>query len=588
MLIHLMVAGKDIVIFMMALAIIKKCAHEKKSPSFSLDVNTSDMFHDVTFECDLFRDNLRFILERIKYLVPELVKRTNKHLSVETLVTSRLSIFNCWDVGVCRAMYTILPLLANVSKRLFLINFLDLSRDGSELFEEPKLDGYGDNDYLMQLRSKLHYLLRIAGLTRETANSVAEVLRTTIVVANVREDAKTDRQTLKALLRDVSTAIFQKADDVGIGQVLYPDILAIDVSSKEHAESMQRVIEHVIKLAKCLEVDMPLNWMFFRTALYDHDTFYITKSELSAMAAECHIHKEEELLRFLSLFTHIGSLLYFPDVFGEYIVLRPQGFFEAIHKMYYPEKSIGEGHKQVLQNGYLCNVVAEQLWSKEAQLFMVLLCESGLACDLSELPSSQAKYCDVCPFEKVKRCLYVPSLRIDTGSQSGSKRSTADERPDVQDRDTSKSLFVTFNTEYIPTSLQTTLVKYLGSALMEAPDEEDKKKQPQFLIEFNIEESGYSLTMLRLTPPPESKFHSHVQAVVINIITHGDVLEINFQFEPVREAKHNKPVSKDDLENYFYSLLKDLIVKVLSKVLVYFKDVRYRLAFPCCSVPDEE
>ena len=71
---------------------------------------------------------------------------------------------NIWDIGVNKALYEVLPLLARVINPLVLVNLLDLARDPKEMTRVPELMRKGNKKYIMSFCSRCHYYARIAGL----------------------------------------------------------------------------------------------------------------------------------------------------------------------------------------------------------------------------------------------------------------------------------------------------------------------------------------------------------------------------------------------------------------------------------------
>ena len=449
-------------------------------------------------------------------------------------------LMNVWDIGVHKALYEVLPLLARAFGRMILVNILDLVRDSKDLDKQPELtnEKYNpreESNIVMKTRSRLHYYIRIAGLTKSAKDDQCS---TTLLVATHR-DKFADPDEAERTRRDLQSLAWQKAVDTGVSEVLYPQLHAVNALDQDDGQKVRHIIEEIIDEGKNFDMKMPMTWMFLRSTLYNYPHVYIKWSEFDRMATECGLRTDDEKEQFLTIFTHGGSLLYYPELpaLKDNIVLSPEHFLKDLEHLYYPQISAAasvKAHKDVISTGILCSTVAEEIWKESSSFYLQLLQDTGLAVDISDA-SLYRTTCHVCSNKKTN-CLFMPSLR------------TNGNRHQLPSRD-SDSLFITFNSEYVPTDIQALFAKYLKQELTE--------------IELKFTHHSYTTTFKF---PPTSKLHG----VLIYIIVHGDVIEIQCDTQ-----------CEEDIIIALCSHLKTISVQILDGVVKYFPGMEYKLAFPC-------
>ena len=455
----------------------------------------------------------------------------------------KIVLMNVWDIGVHKALYEVLPLLARAFGRLILVNILDLVRDTKCLDKQPELtnEKYSpreESDIVMKARSRLHYYIRIAGLTK---SAKGDQCPTTLLVAT-HKDKILDSCGAEKARKDLQSLAWQKAVDTGVSEVLYHPLLAVNALDKEDGQKVRHIIEEMIEKERKFDMEMPMTWMFLRSTLYDYPDVFIKWSEFDKMATECGLRTDDEKERFLTIFTHAGSLLYYPELpaLKENIVLSPEHFLKDLEHLYYPQTSAAasvKAHKEAISTGILCSTVAKEIWKESSPFYLQLLQDAGLAVDISDV-SLYKTTCHICSNKKTN-CLFMPSLRID---------GNRDQLPSPD----SDSLFVTFNSEYVPTDVQALFAKYLKQELKEIE------------LDFTPHKSNSNTTTFKF--PTTSKLHG----VQIYIIVHGDVIEIKCDAQ---------------CEEYIIitlcSSLKTISIQILDEVVKYFPGMEYKLAFPC-------
>ena len=457
----------------------------------------------------------------------------------------KIVLMNVWDIGVHKALYEVLPLLARAFGRLIFVNILDLVRDTKCLDKQPELtnEKYNpreESDIVMKARSRLHYYIRIAGLTK---SAKVDQCPTTLLVAT-HKDKFSDPDEAEETRKDLQSLAWQKAADTGVSEVLYPQLLAVNALDKKDGQKVRHIIEDMIDKERKFDMEMPMTWMFLRSNLYDYPDVYIKWSEYDKMATECGLRTDDEKEQFLTIFTHVGSLLYYPELpaLKENIVLSPECILKDLEHLYYPQTSAAasvKAHKEAISTGILCNTVAKEIWKESSPFYLQLLQDAGLAVDISDA-SLYETTCHICSNKK-SNCLFMPSLRID---------GNRDKLPSPD----SDSLFVTFNSEYVPTDVQALFAKYLKQELKEIE------------LDFTPHKSNSNTTTFKF--PTTSKLYG----VQIYIIVHGDVIEIKIECDAQCE---------DYIITTLCSSLKTISIQILDEVVKYFPGMEYKLAFPC-------
>jgi len=520
--------------YMIAMALAKRCAHTRKFPRLTVEGGQQlKPFRNIHLN-----EHFRSVFEGVRHLLPYLEKQGYPS---KLLREPKIVLMNVWDIGVHKALYEVLPLLARACGRLILVDVLDLFRDAECLANQPDLTDkrykQDESSIVMKLRSRLHYYIRIAGLTK---SAVKRECPSTLLVATHKDKFPNQGQAEHAR-KNLEVVVWQKAVDTGISEVLYPQLLAVNQGdSHTCGRKVRHTIEQMINRDKKFEIDMPLTWMFLRSTLYNYPNVYITRTKFDKMAVECGLDTDLEKLHFLEVFTHAGSLLYYPNLqaLKENIVLSPEHFLKDLEELYYPKMSSATSvaeHQEEISKGILCGKLAQEIWRELAPFYLQLLQDAGLAVNVSDTSVYNIS-CKVCSREQHRPdCFFMPSLRTEHTDQLPSPNSD--------------SLFVTFNSEYVPTDIQALFVLNL------------QHEQQDIQLELTKE---YNTTVFTFSN--SSKWHG----IEIHIIVHGDVIEIK-----VDDGKSEESVIG------ICSKLKTICIQILNGVVQYFPGMEYELAFPC-------
>lgn len=474
------------------------------------------------FSSPLLKSTISSLSEELfKIDVPD-----NMKVGIGTTVT----FLNVVDFGVNRAVYEIVPLIARGCSRAIILNLLDFARDAEKMKEHPDLSRYtkdGDNDHLMQLRSRLHYFLYIAGIllppaTRPGSKPRAAAKAPRVLLVGTHKEICS--KEIKSEARMFRNAIDTRAAEAGVDGVIQPGMPIVNPTSAEDIAELKSVIESMIE-AQNFKVDMPLKWLLLRSVLHhyskEENTFYIPRPKLVDYAQQCNITEEAGLQEFLATFRDGGSIITCPRIrtLVRNIITDPIRFVQELEKLYYPkfvglESSRETAHfNTCFSQGIICDKLAESMWGQHAQFLLGFLQDVHLATVLDK------SYKFSCPDCASPKCYFMPSLR---------------EKPYKREPSTdTNSLFVVFESDYVPAHIQTHFVSALGEKFGER-------------IELKATEH-YNTTVFIYTHSSETQF-------TITVIFHADCVEIQL----------NHSTRAREVLASVYSALKTITVEIFS------------------------
>ena len=515
-------------IFMLARALVSEC---KEGFSPSLKKSDAGKIQGLLMSKGLENKHLQKEFSNVFNIMMDILPKINRFTLCQCKLQPDIVLINVWDIGVENALYEVLPLLARVANPLVLVNLLDLPRDAEKLHFCPKISDADVKERIMKFRSRCHYFVRIAGLSKRKEVDTP----TSILVATHRDQMPADK--VCSQVRRAETIIRAKASDMGVASALYPTMITIDARKKADCRHVQHALEKVMYSSKKFEKSLRLKWIFLRTALVNYETerskFCISRADFDDLAKQCGLTATERD-DFLKFFSELGSLISLSEILHENIVCKPDIFLQELNKLYVyttgneePDQHTAES----LKKGILCWDVANQLWGHDVDFFWNVLQESGLAAATkSESRKLQYDYGIKCPYRICHNtnCLFIPSVR-----------NKAKTEPEHGDKSTKNdSLFITFNSEYVPTDIQAVIVRYMKLFCSEA--------QLKLTEEYN-----------------STKFTFNGEEKDLVVIVHGDVIEI----QPANSCQKHA--------------LKQLCLHVLERVMEYFPGMEYELGFIC-------
>ena len=364
-------------------ALAQVCARSHQFPSFMSDTTEampSEMGH--LFGDTEIDSHFREAFHSLRSLWSDLEMRGD----LQTLTTASLTFMNCWDVGVNKAVFEVLAVLAPMCRNLLLLNVLNLERDTKHLFEPPNLGeeslyrgrytARGDDQMVMKLQTSLYYYLRnitaVSGAHDRPLNLALLVgtFADTLIESEVKEN-KTQ------VLKGVKT----RADEMGIAEATCPGMITVNARDEKDVLKIRAALERMIEENGRFEEEVPLAWIFLRCALYRMKKLFMLKTKLLEIAKKCGLKEAEELEKWLELFQNCGSIIYLARgrflTPHEYVVLDPVTFIIGLDKLYYldQQRDLKEflGHIQKTKQGFLSRSLANHLWSEDSECYLEIL-----------------------------------------------------------------------------------------------------------------------------------------------------------------------------------------------------------------------
>ena len=318
-----------------------------------------------------------------------------------------LTLVNIWDVGVSRVLHDLLPLLLPPSKHLVMLSVVNLATDGDSLhspvdMHQEKYQKRGEQDILMEPYSKLDYLMEPPSLAR-----------CEVIVVGTHADLLPQGK-LRARQQSVMRWVGAKAEEMGLGDMLYPKCIAVNTLNQGDVMKIREVIiESIGKRHEECKMEVPLTWLCLRDNLNSSIKWYMTKEELLAAADEYGIMDEREVELFLDIYYKCGSILYNPtdpsSILHDHVIIKPCNFLDRVKKLYHRHQS----SEQLL--GYLTITSAKKSQKMDGEEFIVKVLEDV---DLAVRVDSNLQ-------SEGLRTYFVPSLNPKSTSPSLYKGSTS-------------------------------------------------------------------------------------------------------------------------------------------------------------------
>ena len=289
-------------------------------------------------------------------IIPRIIKEKSSQLNNFTDI-KELSMINVWDIGANKVLFDLLPLLLPRSKCLVVLCVVSLDSDAGDMHSHMH-EGKHGQEVLREPYSKLDYLMAPPSIARCS----------TVVVGT--HTGKLPRDRLRARQRTVERLIRANAEEMGIGKTLYPRCIAVDTSNQgDNIVKIRSALEKVAVNNREYSVEVPLIWVCLHGNLVrECKSWYITKETLCHFAKQLGIINQQDVEKWLNLYSECGSIIYFDEtiLLRNYIILKPGVFFSKVQKLYAGAKEAGHGRVHEL---------AKQLWQKEDSEFLLNIFE---------------------------------------------------------------------------------------------------------------------------------------------------------------------------------------------------------------------
>ena len=416
---------------MLAACIAQVCARRNQSLSV-LDLDESSDSAEQVFRSIPVNNYFGKVFKRLRDLLAKLEREGN----LISLQHASLAFMNIWDVGVNKAVFEVMTLLARRCHNLVLVNVLSLKQDSKELNKRLKLQDvpryHGrystrkDDERVLQVQKAGVYYSRVVEIGNQLPNSC-------VLVGTHKDTLEPDKQSIAKVSTQVKHLVEEKVGRIGFAEALYPQMLAVDAQSKEDAQKVCKSVEEMISYGDRFEKTVPLTWIMLRGVLHSNSSMFIQKSELWSLAGECGLQNLEELDSWLELFESCMSIIYSSDEsipsLTQQVVIHPFKFVQCLDSLYYAEFEDKfqfnvelKMHLDLMQEGLLTYTFAREIWPddsdaatsrKESQNvtcnFMLKVLEDLrilTRVELNILFSSKEE-----SFSPIEQFYFVPSLR---------------------------------------------------------------------------------------------------------------------------------------------------------------------------------
>ena len=290
--------------------------------------------------------------DTIQRIVKEKARQFNNFTDIKGL-----SMINVWDIGANKVLFDLLPLLLPCSKCLVVLRVVSLDSDAGDMHSHMH-EGKHGQEVLREPYSKLDYLMAPPSIARCS----------TVVVGT--HTGKLPRDRLRARQRTVERLIRANAEEMGIGKTLYPRCIAVDTSNQgDNIVKIRSALEKMAVNNREYSVEVPLIWICLHGNLVrECKSWYITKETLCHFAKQLGIINQQDVEKWLNLYSECGSIIYFDEtiLLRNFIILKPCVFFSKVQKLYAGAKEAGHGRVHEL---------AKQLWEKEDSEFLLNIFE---------------------------------------------------------------------------------------------------------------------------------------------------------------------------------------------------------------------
>ena len=204
------------------------------------------------------------------------------------------------------------------------------------------------------------------------------------------------------------------AQKFGATNVLNCRPMIVCCENKNGFEELKQAIESHYSRE---QIELPLSWMFLRSAFYKTGQLYIKTKKLRKYAQKCKIIDDvagiKNFSQFLHQFSALGSIIYIPDipVFCDYVILNPPDFFYKLNELFCPRFN-GD-----LKFGIVSFSTLKRMFGADVKFFRKVLTSCTFA---AEIDSSQIEYVETegddntgkkRGFPISERCLFVPAIR---------------------------------------------------------------------------------------------------------------------------------------------------------------------------------
>ena len=320
--------------------------------------------------------------------------------------SARISLINVWSITFNRPVLHLLNILRGYLRFNFPILVVNLPKDGDprrgfdqhiETPDEPILQEY----------TSLQYLLQFTHLARSLKDptTVTEERQKVCKVAAIVQEG--DKATIEELWSsELQKRLFTVAEEFSATGVLDCKPIVIDPNSPTDLENLKKIIEDLIETEE-KKFELPLSWIFFRSAFFKTGQLYIKTRKLRRYATKCKI-KNGEFDQFLHKFTAVGSIIYIPALLEKYVILNPPDFFYRMSELFHPR------FDENLNFGIATLSTLKRIFGGDFKFFHYILTSCNFAVEIDSKNIEYTEEYTIDPekgFPISETCLFISALR---------------------------------------------------------------------------------------------------------------------------------------------------------------------------------
>ena len=319
---------------------------------------------------------------------------------------AKISLINMWSITFNRPVLHLLNILRGYLRFNFPILVVNLPKDGDprrgfdqhiETPDEPILQEY----------TSLQYLLQFTHLARSLKDptTVTEERQKVCKVAAIVQEG--DKATIEELWSsELQKRLFTVAEEFSATGVLDCKPIVIDPNSPTDLENLKKTIEDLIETEE-KKFELPLSWIFFRSAFFKTGQLYIKTRKLRRYATKCKI-KNGEFDQFLHKFTAVGSIIYIPALLEKYVILNPPDFFYRMSELFHPR------FDENLNFGIATLSTLKRIFGGDFKFFHYILTSCNFAVEIDSKNIEYTEEYTIDPekgFPISETCLFISALR---------------------------------------------------------------------------------------------------------------------------------------------------------------------------------
>ena len=310
-----------------------------------------------------------------------------------------IALINIWIITYSRSIFHFLNVLRGYLRSNFPILIVKHPWDQeiNERIKEP-------NEPLLRQYTRLQYLLQFTHLARSAGSPQESSHKTCKIAAVFLDGVHTTATEREQFAEEVQASFKAGAKEFGATRLLDCSPSILDPDDPDRNKKFKGTVEYQIETGKQPSSDLPLSWIFFRSAFFKTGQLYICTSELMKYAKLCSI-TEDAFKKFLCEFTAFGSIIHIPDipVFCDYVILNPTDFFYKLNELFYPRFN-GD-----LKYGIVSLSTLKRMFGADHIFFHDVLTSCAFA---AKIDSSRIEYADTeRGFPISEKCLLFPAIR---------------------------------------------------------------------------------------------------------------------------------------------------------------------------------